>query len=594
MTTTNVVRYLLVIAVVAATLVVAADAAATSPEDEVVVASGSTTTTVVSSSSNLRSRRRQLNIPDPKTIAMKPAARGSLSHTNESHQLTNAQKASKGYVGGTPAVDTMNGGTAAAAAGNVVTGGTTETVPSSSGSTTTTKHSPLTFNDVKHDESTRPETTQAAAMGMVNQEVVQQQEAVATDAVQAVSTTTTGGRVQEQQATPVGITETAAAMMTTTDTATPKTTTERDTSNLSRRKFLAYVPSPWESVWKEGIAEWETSLQICDIITGDSLLQAAHLRKYLDVLCTKRYAVPNQNWCYLFDGKTSITYNMANTKKWEFYVNQTPEALKGRIPPQTNDNIPIAHVPGLEDTFSKFVFLDEVSGEVYYEYIEPLVSALRFPLSQCLWGVSDNMNWFTGYVIPPPSPAIDQRHKRKLYFEYGGDRWKRFEYVIQQWWGGGGGGGNNAIEWDAIYATDTETPDAKFYESFPPTVQEKVKRIASSSSSANGAAADASLFDQYIPNVIHTEAKPNDYVLLKLGKGDPSKKEHLIQYILENDDVHVDEIVWQHNLAHNYLLKNLFDTKPNKQIVSQQQTFSDSYSIFSRLRQKGIRAHAWV
>jgi hypothetical protein len=194
-----------------------------------------------------------------------------------------------------------------------------------------------------------------------------------------------------------------------------------------------------------------------------------------------------------------------------------------------------------------------------------------------LEGSSVKLNWFTGYIVPPPASSIE-KHDRKLYFEYGGDKYARFQYVVEQW-------GN---PWDTIYAYPADIPTETFFKHFPPAIKEKVNKLKTSvvhdHTDVEG--------EQFIPDFINSEAQKNDYVLLKLDKGSPQSKEQLIQYILENDDVHVDEIVWQHNLDRNYLLKPIFDTTEAQPLSDQ--SFNESYMIFSRLRQKGIRAHAWV
>lgn len=87
-------------------------------------------------------------------------------------------------------------------------------------------------------------------------------------------------------------------------------------------------------------------------------------------------------------------------------------------------SVPIRPGPEHEHILSKFVFEDEVTEEIYVEYIEPLVAGLRHPLAHCHNGGAKINSLppyvFRGYIIPPPERP---RAKKLLYFDAGASSW---------------------------------------------------------------------------------------------------------------------------------------------------------------------------
>ncbi|KAI2499823.1 hypothetical protein MHU86_14640 [Fragilaria crotonensis] len=389
-----------------------------------------------------------------------------------------------------------------------------------------------------------------------------------------------------------------------TAASTTTTTTNRP---LSRRRFLSYVPSQWETMWINGIQEWENNFSICEqfllptsstddadntkLLQQQRQQQSEYLSKYMNISCQERFPAPHEEWCYLHDGRHHVYYNTKShttTGTWEIYADQTPEVLQDvDLPNSVGGNRNVSPQKGDEDVFAKFVFLDETTGEVYEEYIEPLVSHLRFPLAQCVKNNNikdqiraEQLAWFSGYVMPPPSLS---RFPRKFYIDVGGDRWQRLHYVARTWERQDGGA------WDSIYSFANHVQDSTFFKKMPDSVRDKLERqdavVTMEPTDKDG--------EQFLPDFIQKETKDDDYVLLKLDKGNPATKEGIVQYILDHvGEVHVDELIWQHNLEHNYLMKALFDTVEPQPLSDQ--SLSEAYAVFAQLRQKGIRAHAWI
>lgn len=263
-----------------------------------------------------------------------------------------------------------------------------------------------------------------------------------------------------------------------------------------------------------------------------------------------------------------------------------PEFLKGAA---IGEPKPIIPSDDHEHILSKYVFLDETTGKEYYEYIEPLVSHLRFPLAKCLSMSATDVSHhfpttFRGWIIPPP-PSIQR--KRALYFDVGSSSWnsligggsalKYFDSVWQ----------HQSIEFDEIYAFDMETSPGKFHHEFPPHIHANVNF---QQCSVSGRPEDESEQHPFVPDLIHRVAEPDDYVLFKLDIDSPDLEREMIEYILQDKTPRITELVWEHHISGNYLMEEHW----NQSATLGQVSLRDSYDYFLRLRRKGIRAHSWV
>jgi hypothetical protein len=300
------------------------------------------------------------------------------------------------------------------------------------------------------------------------------------------------------------------------------------------RKFVSYTPSKWEQLWLDNVDEWAKAKKICDVILVD---QAEFVHDFMKLTCT---SFVGDKWCRMDDAYRPLWYNTDDRTKFNVSFDQPPELDGIPIPPPN----PVKPGPEHEHIVSKFVFLDETTGLEYTEYIEPLVSHLRHPLSQCL-NASKPFLWvsvFRGYVLPPPSkPPIGDG--KVLYFDAGSSSWSKgaggpsLSYFTSVW-------KRHGIEFDRIQAYELRTPPKDFYQSVPAHFQNKT---------IYRQCAVASYFDEetidspFLPNEIARIAKPDDYVFFKLDIDSPPVEDGSIQYILNNDEVHVDELAWEHH-----------------------------------------------
>jgi hypothetical protein len=111
---------------------------------------------------------------------------------------------------------------------------------------------------------------------------------------------------------------------------------------------------------------------------------------------------------------TRISWNLhSKDQSISFFISRHPETV---LPG-----------PQHEHLLSKLTFFDEVTGETYHEYIEPMIGHLRFPLQKCMHPspvtpqYKSNYISFRGWIIPPP-PVV--RGDRALLFDAASTSWE--------------------------------------------------------------------------------------------------------------------------------------------------------------------------
>ena len=360
-----------------------------------------------------------------------------------------------------------------------------------------------------------------------------------------------------------------------------RTQSAKSNTKPSRRRFISYESSPWEQDWLNNVDKWsQSSKQMCAILRSRDL---DRVHNFLNATCTDRYPPPNQHWCKQDDFNMPLYYNSANRSaiEWSYRI---PRPLK-RIA-----TIPLGPLnPHDEDIFSKFVFQDDVTGETYIEYIEPLVAGLRHPLANCHDGGARANSLppivFRGYLLPPPS---SRRFEKVLYFDAGASSWDQgdggpsLKYFVNAWQ-------RQGISFDSIYAYEMSTTPTNFYATVPESHRERTLfRQCAVSSSPETASAD----HPFLPHEIAKIASADDYVLLKLDIDSPMIEDGSIRYMLDDNNnmvKKVDEIAWEHHVYGNVIMRDIWDKGGMTNM-----TLRESYELFLRLRKKGIRAHSWV
>jgi hypothetical protein len=226
--------------------------------------------------------------------------------------------------------------------------------------------------------------------------------------------------------------------------------------------------------------------------------------------------------------------------------------------PLTSLPQPVVPGPEHEHVVSKLIFRDDQTGEEYIEYIEPLVSHLRFPLCKCATyqpAGHAGYHWypimFKGYVIPPP-PGLELR--RKFYFDAGASDWSHghtgssLKYFHDMWLRYG-------HVFDGIFAYEIGTTAEDFYKTVPLHLKGRVhyQQCAVVSSPEEEVPGEK----PFLPSVIKKEATAADYVLFKLDIDMPNIEHGTIDFILNDPNNFIDEIVWEHHSKYLMDLKTL-------------------------------------
>ena len=271
-------------------------------------------------------------------------------------------------------------------------------------------------------------------------------------------------------------------------------------------------------------------------------------------------------------------YNMWNRSSFEIFFQRPAHIPESILIPPPKIVLPTAlnqHI------VSHFIFLDESTGKRYTEYIEPLVSHLRFPLAGCI--ADPNALVFRGYIIPPTLSILDKGMK-KLYFDAGASSWNEgaggpsLSYFYKMWL-------RHGIDFDEIHAFEMTTTVSDFEASLPSFIKNRTfyKQCTVSSTPK-----DHSHDHPFIPLRIDEIAPPNSYVFFKLDIDSPSVENGQIEFILNDLNSGIHELAYEHHISGNKIMRPYWGT------LDTNVSLLESYELFLRLREKGIRAHSWV
>jgi len=359
----------------------------------------------------------------------------------------------------------------------------------------------------------------------------------------------------------------------------PKTVQTKEMK--SRRRFVSYRSSEWEQMWLENIDQWTREQKICHVLLSE---QAQIVHDYLNLLCTSRMPAPYDHWCVIDDELHPLWYNGGNRERFDLTFERPSEVPDDvPVPPPW----PVRPGPQHDHIVSRFIFLDEITGEYTIEYIEPLISHLRFPLAMCLEAQPNDADHkyhfvtFRGWVLPPP-PVV--KASRAILYDAGSSTWvdgaggPSLAFLTKMWL-------RHGIDFDVIYAFDWEYSHEEFYTSVPDEYKAKVHFRKAEISSSLAKHNDAHPF---LPQLIKEATDVDDYVVFKLDIDAPTVEDGSMVALLDPSSTKVDEVIWEHHVSGNYLMSPLWLDAVSDLTIRQ------SYEYFLRLREKGIRAHSWV
>jgi len=328
---------------------------------------------------------------------------------------------------------------------------------------------------------------------------------------------------------------------------------------LSPLKHSTYYSSAWEKQWLHNIQTWQNG-GICKALAS----QTAQIRSFMNGTCTARTDSP---WCLIDDSIQQLWYHTEAGSVQRRRPLGISRVSENAVPVVADDAI-----------WSYFEWTDPETGTLEREYIEPLVSHLRHPLAQCQHG-----NLFfvdRSYVLPPSKRAKD---RKTFLFDAGASSWNNgaggpsLSYFAAVW-------KRQGIVWDRVEGWECTVPEAEFYKTVPADWKNKTfyhQQCVSTSPAT----------EPFLPHVIRSRAKREDYVLFKLDIDSKLVETAIVDHLLsdDNDDLsYIDEFVWEHHVD-NYLMASAWRSSRDMT-----KTIADSYKYFLKLRRKGVRAHSWV
>eukprot|EP00540_Astrosyne_radiata_P009728 CAMPEP_0116840616 /NCGR_PEP_ID=MMETSP0418-20121206/10461_1 /TAXON_ID=1158023 /ORGANISM="Astrosyne radiata, Strain 13vi08-1A" /LENGTH=766 /DNA_ID=CAMNT_0004470937 /DNA_START=167 /DNA_END=2464 /DNA_ORIENTATION=- len=357
----------------------------------------------------------------------------------------------------------------------------------------------------------------------------------------------------------------------------------------NRRKFVRYESSPWEQIWLDNISKWEKERTICKQLDS----QVEQLRKFLRLTCTLRSGegTSEGEWCGANDTLSTIWFDLSVPNP-SFMPRVAP-------PPNTRESFTVVDpvVPAMDNAtdeiLSKFYFEDEVTGETFVEYIEPLVSHLRHPLAKCIRGavpfegrINHLLMFHRSYLFPIPTAGRAFKEQKFYYIDAGPALWHR-----------GKGGPSLApfvslyrrhgIEFDYIGVWHPSEYRIAFQKSVPVEFKDRVEYHR------EWIAGEPRDNETFIPHWVRNNTLPGDFVMYKMdvSKREPTE-EKVVKYLLSEegreDANRITELYWEHHVKGNYFVQEGLEPGDDAS-----QSLNASYHLFLQLRQVGIRAHGW-
>lgn len=310
-----------------------------------------------------------------------------------------------------------------------------------------------------------------------------------------------------------------------------------------------YTPSPWEAEWAENIDTWRS----------DTRAWAAGCKQ-------------------MRDRKEHVDH-------WLGYWKQREQlAQASDMPPlsaQARDWSP--------EVFSRHVYTDSCTGQVLFELpIEPLVGFLRHPQTHC--GGGGNVD--KDYMLPL------FRNEWNSTNPYSGGQSTSFIFDLgASVYNSGLGGASQSwfidtylargyrfqriLDWEA-----KEHPPKVLFEGIPLDIMTGLSYFNIPVTSEPN--------DKYNPlTYIRTLCKPEDFVVLKIDIDTPNLEEALIKQVVNDPQlaVLIDELYFEHHVSGSPMQHRGWGNIPGVHLGGD---IVDSYKLFTKLRELGIRAHSWV
>jgi hypothetical protein len=333
---------------------------------------------------------------------------------------------------------------------------------------------------------------------------------------------------------------------------------QRDVFGAPVHAYRTYHSSEWEKMWLENIHVWQHG-GICEALRA----QSKQISVFMNGTCCAR---TDTAWCLVDDSVHQFWYNTIDGR---IHIKK-PRDIR-------NVSAVMRTFPDNKKIWSWFEVEDINTGEISYEYIEPLVSHLRHPLANCLFVDNDNLFLIDrSYILPKFDGS-----RRSFLFDAGASSWNTgsggpsLSYFTTVW-------KRYGVHWDHIFAWEGSTYNSTFYKTVPSEWVSKTtyhQQLISTSPATT----------PFLPAIIALKTRPSDYVVFKLDIDSKSVESVITDYMIKWDKLNlIDEFVWEHHVDNYLMAPSWGDTQDMTKSIA------DSYSYFLILRQKGVRAHSWV
>lgn len=242
------------------------------------------------------------------------------------------------------------------------------------------------------------------------------------------------------------------------------------------------------------------------------------------------------------------------------------------------------------ETLSFLEKIDACTGRTLSQLpIEPLVGFLRHPQAHCHEFPSATP-WVRNiqrkdYLIPAWRSEVSYQGKASaIFFDLGASLYRTgqggasMSWFVEEYEARG-------IQFDRIFAWEaTKHADTMIYGPMPLRIVDRVSYYNVPVNPKVGA--------KYNPwRTLKEVTTPRDFVVVKIDIDNSQIEEALIEQLLSDRTLSnlVDELYFEHHVLHTPMWRGGW-----RATTITNHTLVDSYMIFLRLRELGIRAHSWV
>jgi len=313
------------------------------------------------------------------------------------------------------------------------------------------------------------------------------------------------------------------------------TATKQETDQVCNMQFIRYIPSTLEQIWIAEIKRVESNERSwkvgCELLN----IELVHVQELVSAV--KRYKTE--------PGSANLA--SSNTSAHEFR--------------------------------------DSCTGMHSLVHIEPLVSFLRHPLALCPRSAAPVLD--KTYLLVPYKDEVTSDNSKKWLFDAGASTYDT-----------GAGGASQSwfvktyrargIEFDRIIGWEAaKTDPSNQWDSVPADIKRKTSWFNIPVTTGVGDADNPLTFIKHL-------TKPEDFVVFKLDIDSPLVEIALVKQLMTDSQLLelVDEFYFEHHVSGSPMQWHGWGDLQNS--VAEFSTLSESYELFTFLREHGVRAHSWV